>query len=616
MRTAQRMMGRLPEQNARRDFGPARSVGDYELTHPVALDALGETWVGHVSAGQEEGRQVLVTILDRNTVSASPGRLRKAAATALSFRHPQVLASLEELGESGELFLVSEYMEGEPLSTLLAAAGASSAPFSQGVVLRILIDTLDALASVACRGLELEYGAISPEMVFVCAHGDCVLRNPSVASVASSLLSFQTHPASLPYRAPEQVRGQQANATSDVFSIGVLMWEMLSGYGLFGPRSLQHLGWRRSSVGSERAQITQAVLNRAVPNLNEVHRAGGQVHPQICAVVERCLQRRVEDRFADLSELKGALLALPRGLISDSSEVAAAVERLAGEVIGERRRRTTLEPSSVAPSSLPSDRVTAYPGSEANTAVRIPRSASVPSLASAPPIAPPPRNLSRTGGPSDSTAPMSVPALLGVGERPVETFEATEASTAKGPQSRRELVSPPRQTAITIPPSSGLELEQHTAMTRSVVEARQEHARTARRPYPLFYIALGLASLFCGGGFAYAKGILPLPFLGTRGGDVEKPKEDHETTSAPDQETSRPARKPAPAVLVEEEPNRAEDNQEGTTEPSDLDSAADTADQPGKKPLLKKLGKTPHAPEARTPAKKKPGSRLYRPSGI
>jgi serine/threonine protein kinase len=347
-------------------------VGRYDLIVELSRGALGSFWAARVATGAEEGRIVCVRRIrvgsDRHDVSS---RLTEAALAAMEVRHPNILAVLDVALIGQELCVVSEFVEGESLHTLQRLAFARRAPLAPAMALRIAFDLLSALGAARSMWQERSsspgdsfaqrlHGGLSPDSVLVAGYGDVMLVDLCVSGAAAEFEAFVQHPDLLPYRAPELVAGKgPADERADVFSIGVLIWELLTNQGLFGSvsRAPRHLGpFADAPDATMRAEIDEIqarLATHSVPRLDAPGRQGIRVSAQIADLVARALERDPARRFQTLSEMQSALAGLPRDAVVSPEQLSLAIERLARSSGEERRRVMDRYVRSMRPESGP-----------------------------------------------------------------------------------------------------------------------------------------------------------------------------------------------------------------------------------------------------------------------
>ncbi|WP_437721989.1 protein kinase domain-containing protein [Sorangium sp. So ce861] len=161
------------------------------------------------------------------------------ARLAARVRHPNVVATFDLVEDP--LFLVMEYIEGPSLHLLLRTCARAKRPVPIGIVLRIFLDVLAGLhAAHELTGsegepLNLVHRDVSPQNVIVGIDGISRITDFGVARAETRLMSTQGNAlkGKLSYMAPEQIQAEQVDRRSDVYSAGVVLWEMLTEERLF-----------------------------------------------------------------------------------------------------------------------------------------------------------------------------------------------------------------------------------------------------------------------------------------------------------------------------------------------------------------------------------------------
>jgi serine/threonine-protein kinase len=251
------------------------------------------------------GRRVALKVISEGSApAASNARLVREARAAAAFDHPNAVA-IFDVGElDGAPYIVMELVEGR---TLRRAAGDPLLPVPTRVTQ--LSGVARALAAAHQRGLV--HRDIKPENVMVRDDGMVKVLDFGIARRIGGTVEPRsaTQPA-LPtltvegvklgtpvYMAPEQIRGDELDGRADQFAWGVLAYELLVG----------ELPWRG---GGDALAVMASVLTDPVDRL-ALERAG--VSPALARVVLRALEKKPEQRFASMDELRAALEAAERG---------------------------------------------------------------------------------------------------------------------------------------------------------------------------------------------------------------------------------------------------------------------------------------------------------------
>jgi eukaryotic-like serine/threonine-protein kinase len=302
-------------------------LGPYEIVALIGAGGMGEVYR---AKDERLGREVAIKVLPA-AFSADANRLSRfqhEARAASALNHPNILAIYDVGTQDGSPYLVSELLEGDTLRHKLGGGGISS---------RKAVE----YASQIARGLGaahekgIVHRDLKPENLFVTkdAHvkildfGLAKLIQPEVSASKLSVAptaSRQTEPGvvmgTAMYMSPEQVRGESVDHRSDVFALGAILYEMLSG--------------KRPFAGNSSVEIMNAILKDEPADLSE---SNSNVSPGLARVVQRCMDKDPAQRFQSARDLSFALEA-----VSGTSESRAASFAAA------RKPRTTRELATLA----------------------------------------------------------------------------------------------------------------------------------------------------------------------------------------------------------------------------------------------------------------------------
>ena len=265
-------------------------------------------------------RKVAIKVMGDGVLVDKTARdlLLREARTASSLNHPNI-CTIHEVGDSdGETYIVMEQVEGQPLNSLVGTSG-----LAPDLVIGYGIQIADALAhahknGVIHRDLKSTNAVVTLEgRVKVLDFGLAArLRDAQLLEATSSkipLTESRVIVGTLPYLAPELLRGQAAEARTDIWALGVLLYEMASGSHPF-----------RGQTGFE---LSSAILREAPAPL------AASVPPGLRSVIFRCLEKSPADRFQSAGEVQSALQAL-QGSHPAPLPGFAAEERRAGRWLG------------------------------------------------------------------------------------------------------------------------------------------------------------------------------------------------------------------------------------------------------------------------------------------
>jgi eukaryotic-like serine/threonine-protein kinase len=319
----------------------------YELLMLVASGGMGSVYLGR----SKEKNENLVAIKRAHPhLAGDPAFQRmflREARLASRIHHANVVGVQDVEHVDHELLLVLEYVDGGSLSDLIVAADAQSSPLDARVVVRVLLDAAAGLQ--AAHELQGEDGTplgvvhrdISPHNILVGVDGTAKIADfglakdaPAHGDVTRSVgLRGKTG-----YMAPEYVRDQTFDARSDVFALGVVAWQALTGKRLF-------------QSGNE-IQTLKRVLGLRPRPPSEL-RPG--LSPSLDDVVLRALEKAPEVRWQSARAFAAALAEAAVGQIASHEEVGRCVRALLGETLERRRRMVTTELAAPARAGAPED---------------------------------------------------------------------------------------------------------------------------------------------------------------------------------------------------------------------------------------------------------------------
>ena len=250
---------------------------------------------------------------------------------AARLTHPNLCMVFELGKDRGELFLVMEYLDGVAWEVLAAAAPRDRAGLA--LAAGVLAQACEGLhhahthRDVDGTPLPILHRDVSPQNLMVSTDGTGRVLDFGVSKIATDPRRTRTgvRKGKLPYMAPEQVRGEPLDARADVWAIGVMLWEALTGERLFD-RDTDFLTY-------------QAITEAAIPPVTA--RVPSASYPAaVDRVIARALARDRDQRHASAAELGHDLLLLAVEVGGDPSRaaIAGAVTRLCGDQLAARRR--------------------------------------------------------------------------------------------------------------------------------------------------------------------------------------------------------------------------------------------------------------------------------------
>ena len=301
-----------------------QTVSHYRILRTLGVGGMGEVYLAE---DLKLGREVALKVLARDSAGDPDRRARfeREARAVAALNHPGIVTihSVEE--DQGVLFLTMELIDGRTLSECTPQGG-----MTLDQLLKIAIPLTDAIGTAHHRGIT--HRDLKPANVMVGHDGRVKVLDFGLAK-QQSLESFQSETALVPiahataagkilgtvaYMSPEQAEGKPVDPRSDIFSLGVVLFEMATG--------------QRPFKGDSNVSVLSAVLRDTPPLVTELK---SDLPRDLGRIVKRCLAKDPEERYQSAKDLRNDLKALKED--SDSAEIArrdAPIATLASGVSG------------------------------------------------------------------------------------------------------------------------------------------------------------------------------------------------------------------------------------------------------------------------------------------
>ncbi|WP_404445058.1 protein kinase [Microbacterium marinum] len=274
--------------------------GRYELDSRIAIGGMGEVWeaTDHVI-----GRTVAIKIL-KDEYMGDPGfleRFRAEARHAALVNHEGIASVFDYGEENGSAFLVMELVPGEALSTILEREGS----LSTDKTLDIVAQTASALQAAHAAGLV--HRDIKPGNLLITPDGRVKITDFGIARIADQVPLTATGQVmgTVQYLSPEQASGHAASPATDIYSLGIVAYELLAG--------------RRPFTGESQVAIAMAQINDTPPPLPET------VADPVQRFVMSMIAKKPEERPASTSAVARAATALRRGDVAGAAAIVPAI---------------------------------------------------------------------------------------------------------------------------------------------------------------------------------------------------------------------------------------------------------------------------------------------------
>ena len=287
-----RTAGAAPPNDRREPLAPGQKLARYEIISQLGAGGMGEVYRARDSQLQRDIalKVLLPSDLDDQTARA---RLVREARAAAALNHPHICTVHEVGEETGQAYIAMELVEGRTLSAIVAAGAM---PAEQ--VVRLGAQLADALSHAHDRGvvhrdLKSNNIIVTPEGRAKVLDFGLAKRSTSadlaVTYLQVSLTQSGVAAGTLPYMSPEQLRGEPATPASDIWALGVVLYEMIAGV--------------RPFAGQTPFEVSAGILN-ALPSP-----LPATVPSHLAAIVHRCLAKDAGHRFPSATAVRHALEA-------------------------------------------------------------------------------------------------------------------------------------------------------------------------------------------------------------------------------------------------------------------------------------------------------------------
>ncbi|MGD0446705.1 MAG: protein kinase [Edaphobacter sp.] len=295
-----------------------------KVSHFRVIEVIGGGGMGMVYRAEDLklGRQVALKFLPEEMASdpASLRRFEREAQTASALNHPNICTIFEIEDYDGQPIIVMELLDGKTLRDRLAKSHGAKMPL--GELLRIALETCDGLQAAHAKGII--HRDIKPANIFLTNEGPAKILDFGLAKLVESeeaggwepqdsarstnpLIQFKAPigqdtglsraglaMGTTSYMSPEQVRREKLDARTDLFSFGLVLFEMATG--------------ERAFPGNSAAEVHQGLLHEKTTRIRELNPA---IPPMLQAVIEMALEKEPGKRYRSAAEMRAALELVP-----------------------------------------------------------------------------------------------------------------------------------------------------------------------------------------------------------------------------------------------------------------------------------------------------------------
>ena len=283
-----------PQNSSPGHFAPGTRVGPYEIIAPLGAGGMGEVFRARDT---RLGREVAIKVLPR-LFADNPERLSRfeqEARAASALNHPNILTIHDVGTHEGQPYLVSELLTGQTLRQVIEGAAPAV-----DAVLAWTRQVAGGLAAAHARGIV--HRDLKPDNLFLTDDGRVKILDFGLAKLRPEIASGGAGVATeagmvlgtVGYMSPEQASGEPVDHRTDIFSLGAVLYELLTGRAAFPGNALA---------------VLAGILSEEPPRASSGRRG---VPPGVDSLVSRCLAKRPEDRYQSADEILTAIASLER----------------------------------------------------------------------------------------------------------------------------------------------------------------------------------------------------------------------------------------------------------------------------------------------------------------
>ena len=303
-------------------------IGKYRITRPLGKGAMGMVYEGFdpVIERRVAIKTILAEFLEADEMQEASARFKREAQAGGRLQHPAIIG-VYEYGDMGNMaFIVMEYCDGKELKRMLA----EGVKFELIEIFEIMKQLLGALDYSHKQGVV--HRDIKPANLMVTPGPKLKIMDFGIARIeSSSLTQVGTVVGTPTHMSPEQLMGLTADGRADLWSSGVILYELLTGVSPFlaeSPATVMHKVLQRDPE-------PPSALNPALP-------------PGFDGVIARALAKKADERFQTAREFQAALLQALQGKIVGATGSAMRTQRPAADTAARKNALAAIDPATLA----------------------------------------------------------------------------------------------------------------------------------------------------------------------------------------------------------------------------------------------------------------------------
>jgi serine/threonine protein kinase len=301
-------------------------IGNYQITGELAQGGMGAVYRGrHLHLPREVVvKSILLGAFSPSAQTHLKARFRREAFVQSQLDHPNVVRVYEFFAAEENYYLVMEYIQGMTLRDLLSRQGAPT-PAQAVYLLKQALASLEFAHNFGYldesdhRHIGVIHRDIKPANMLLDTKGLLKITDFGIVKVVGEqtglgMTQSGFHPGTVEYMSPEQLLGLSIDARSDLYSLGVTFYEVLTG----------RLPFLRSATGSD-WEIRKGHIELDPPPVREIR---PEVHPQLAAIIARSLQKNPNERYQSAAQFLEAVLAYEQGVAETEQTLRSPAERV------------------------------------------------------------------------------------------------------------------------------------------------------------------------------------------------------------------------------------------------------------------------------------------------